>query len=351
MHMNLPLHFYTLTNASGASVTFCDLGAAITSISVPDRDGNLANVALGYEDPNDYFTDSPCFGKTIGRYANRIAKGKFTLNGKEYSLAINNGPNHLHGGPGGYAFKFWNLMEQTAHSLVFTLMSRDGDEGYPGDLQLTLTYTWTEDNALIIRYRAVCNQDTLVNLTNHSYFNLSGAGSGSVLDHHMKIYAQQYLPIDETSIPYGAPKDVEGSPFDFRQCKPIGQDIEADCEQLRHGTGYDHCWVLDKTADDRFPGCHLAGRLCDHKSGRKLTVYTTQPGLQVYTGNWLEGNGKSPNGEPHHNRWGVALECQNFPNSPNEPSYPSPVLKAEEPYDQTIVFAFSVKQGHSCEHK
>ena len=330
---------YTLTNSKGAYVKLSNLGANITGLGVPDRNGAIKDVVPGYADIRQYFQDPPYFGKSVGRFANRIAKGRFTLEGKEYRLAVNNGENHLHGGPQSMCVQLWvSRVEEGGEAVSFAYLSPDGEENYPGNVQVTVTYRWSEENRLYVDLKAVTDKTTIVNLTNHTYFNLAGEGSGSILDHILQLNAQKYLPVDPTCIPLGDPAPVEGTPFDFRTPKPIGQDITMDNEQLSIGHGYDHCWCLPSTDGKLQP----AATLSDPVSGRCLTLETTQPGIQIYTGNWLDGNGKDKNGNPHKNRYAVALECQNYPDSPNHASYPECILKPGSLYYQKIIYSFGV---------
>ena len=268
---------YTMTNNSGASVVLSSLGAGIVGVTVPDRDGNLADVVLGYADPADYFGDGPCAGKTPGRYANRIAKGKFKIGNKEYQLAINNGPNALHGGPEGFMNRIWESESKGSH-VKFTYHSADGEEGYPGAVDVTVVYSWNDDNELMMEYSAETDKKTVINLTNHAYFNLDGEGSGTVLDHNLQLFASHWLPTDDTQIPLGEIAEVKGTPMDFTAGKRIGEEIEADFEALKIGKGYDHCWVLDNWHKH---SVIKAARLVSEKSGRVLDVLTTQPGAQV----------------------------------------------------------------------
>ena len=330
---------YKLANKNGAYVQFCNIGAAVTGIGIPDRKGIVKDVVPGYENIMDYFQDGPYLGKTVGRYANRITGGLFTLNGTKHQLAINNGPNHLHGGPQSMCRQVWvSRIEEGDDAVSFTYASPHGEENYPGNVQVTVTFRWTENNVLTMELRAITDLPTIINLTGHTYFNLAGEGSGPVDDHVMQINASTYLPVDKTSIPLGAPAPVEGTPFDFRDPKPIGRDIAADNEQLRIGNGYDHCWCLPLSDGSM----QKAAFLQDPASGRTLTIRTTQPGIQVYTGNWLAGNGNGKNGIPHKNRHAVALECQNYPDSPNHPEYPNCVLKPGELYLQIIEYDFGI---------
>lgn len=328
---------YTLTNASGASVTLSTLGAGIVGIVVPDKDGKLADVALGYADAADYIADGPCAGKTPGRYANRIAKGKFAIGGKEYQLAINNGPNALHGGPEGFMNQIWNGEAKGSH-VKFTYTSKDGEEGYPGTLKATVVYSWNDDNELTIELKAECDQKTVVNLTNHAYFNLDGENAGSVLDHELQLMASRYLPTDDTQIPTGEMAPVKDTPMDFMELKAIGKDINADFEALKIGKGYDHCWVLDNWHKHTLIP---AAKLVSNKSGRVLEVFTTQPGAQVYTGNWLAGSPKNKSGRSYNDYDGVAIECQGMPDAPNHKNFPCQLLGPGEEYDQMIVYRFS----------
>lgn len=330
---------YTLTNGNGASVTLSSLGAGIVSVIVPDKDGKMADVALGYENAADYIADGPCMGKTPGRYANRIAKGHFKIGNKEYTLATNNGPNALHGGPTGFMNRIWESEANGSH-VKFTYRSADGEEGYPGNLEATVVYSWNDRNELTIEYSAECDAKTVVNLTNHAYFNLDGEGSGNILGHELKLFASKYLPTDDTQIPTGELADVAGTPMDFLAGKAIGQDIEADFEPLKIGKGYDHCWVID---DWHKHALNRAAELSSPTSGRVLEVLTTQPGAQVYTGNWLTGCPAGKSGHEYKDYDGVAIECQGFPDAPNHKNFPCQLLGPGEKYEQTIVFRFKTK--------
>lgn len=339
---NTKVELYTLSNESGAKVSITNYGGTVTSIVVPDKEGKMDDVVLGFDTVDEYVEKSPYFGCITGRYANRIAKGKFSLDGKEYTLATNNDPNHLHGGLKGFDKKVWkanlgNDGDNPTLTLVYT--SPDGEEGYPGTLVTSVTYTWTQDNALRIDYKATTDQTTIINLTNHSYFNLAGAGSESVLDHSLQINAKHYTPIDPGSIPTGiAP--VSGTPFDFSKSTRIGERIEQDNEQLKNGIGYDHNFVLKKEDDGELI---TAAFLTEPTSGRFLTVSTTEPGIQFYSGNFLDGlKGKGGKNYPH--RSAMCLEAQTFPDSPNQKEFPSPVLKPGETYSQTTIYQFGVAQ-------
>ncbi len=329
---------YTLTNASGAEVTLSSLGAGIVSIKVPDSEGHLANVVLGYKDPASYIADGPCAGKIPGRFANRIARGHFSLDNKEYTLAINNGPNALHGGPEGFQNQVWESKCDGNGTVTFTYHAKDGEEGYPGNMDVKAIYTWDDENRLTLNLQAVSDAHTVVNLTNHVYFNLDGENSGSVLEHLLQLNAACYLPTDETQIPTGEVTPVAGTPMDFTSPKAIGNDIKADFTPLKIGKGYDHCWVVDNYVKGELRPVAV---LTAPKSGRTLEVSTTQPGMQVYTGNWLAGCPESISGGQYADYDGVAIECQGFPDAPNKPSFPSSELKPEETYNETIIFKFN----------
>ena len=327
-----------VTNKSGASVTLSTLGAGIVTVKVPDRDGKIENVALSYENPADYIADGPCMGKVPGRYANRIADGRLVVDGHLFRLPINNGPNHLHGGPEGFQNQNWQY-ELLPNGVRFSLQSPDGDEGYPGNLTATAEYRWSDDNVLSLSLQAVCDAGSVVNLTNHAYWNLDGADSGSALDHQLCLKASRWLPIDETLIPLGTLADVEETPMDFRAPKALGEDIQADFPALNYGKGYDNCFCLDGW----FPGAMIeaAATLRSLKSGRVLTVDTDQPGLQVYTGNWLSGSPLNHAGRSYADYDGVALEAQGWPDAPNRPDFPSQAITPETPYRREIRFRFS----------
>lgn len=338
-HAQGEIALFRLANAAGAYVDLCTVGAGIAAVVVPDREGRMADVALGYRDYADYIGDGACMGKTPGRFANRIAGGRFTLDGTSYRLAVNNGPNHLHGGPTGFANRLWHG-ETAGDSVVFTRVSPDGEEGYPGTLTARVVYMWDDDCRLSIALDAACDAPTIVNLTNHSYWNLAGENAGSVLDHELRLCASRWLPTDQTLIPTGELADVAGTPMDFRAPKPLGRDIGADFPALRYGKGYDNCWV----ADDWQAGTEaLVAELYDPHSGRRLSVRSSQPGMQVYTGNWLAGSPCSKSGRSYEDYDGVAIECQGFPDAPNHPGFPSAVLRPDEPYRHTIRFCFDVR--------
>lgn len=325
-----------LVNKQGARVRLSSLGAGIVSIEVPDRDGKLRNVTLSYEDfANAYYNDGPCMGKTPGRYANRIANGRFTLDGVEYQLAVNNGPNHLHGGPTGFQNQIWNTEVLPDGRVRFTLTSPAGHEAYPGTLEVACTYTFTDDNELAINYEATTDAATPINLTNHTYFNLHGVENGNGLVHNLKLAASKWLPTDSSLAPTGEIATVKDTPMDFTEMKEVGRDIKADFEALHFGKGYDNCWLLDNPGTDT-----VAATLESPISGITLEVLTDQPAVQVYTGNWLDGCPKGLEGETFKDYDGVAIECQGCPDAPNHPNFPPQILRPGEVYSRNIVFRF-----------
>lgn len=328
--------WYTFTNSGGASVTLSTLGAGIVAVNVPDKNGRIDNVCLGYADGADYIADGPCLGKCPGRYANRIANGHLVVGDKEYSLAINNGPNALHGGPEGFQNQNWKA-ELKDNGVIFTYHSKDGEEHYPGNLDVVAEYNWNDKNELSLEFRAKSDADTVVNLTNHAYWNLKGADAGCILDHEMRIDAEGWLPTDRTQIPNGEIAPVAGTPMDFRKLKKIGADINADFEALKTGKGYDHCWAVSGWE----PGVmHDVVTLKEDESGRELLVSSDQPGVQIYTGNWLSGSPRNCSGRSYNDYEGVAIEMQGFPDAPNKPQFPSQFLKAGEEYRRNIRFTF-----------
>jgi len=334
-----PVFEYTLTNAKNMSVGVINYGGIITSIKVPDRDGKLDNVVLGFRNIDDYVNKNPYFGVIAGRYANRIANAKFTLDGEEYKLAANNGPNSLHGGVKGFDKHIWQVKElqgSDSVGLELAYLSPDGDEGYPGNLDVKVTYTLNDKNEFRIDYAATTDKATVVNLTSHSYFNLAGNGSGTVLDHKLTINADRYTPVDATSIPTGI-ASVEGTPFDFRQPTRIGDRIRDGDQQLVYGRGYDHNWVLSRPNDGSLA---LAARLEDAKTGRIMEIETTEPGIQFYTGNFLDGTLVGSAGKMYRQGDGLCLETQHFPDSPNHPDFPSTVLKPGAVYKTSTVHRF-----------
>ena len=332
---------YTLSNNKGAEVGICNYGGLVIFLKVPDRHGRLGDVVLGYDALVDYLKDSPYFGALIGRYGNRIAKGKFTLDGKEYTLAVNNGPNALHGGRKGFDKVVWEprlLASLEGPSLELRYVSKDGEEGYPGNLSVMTVYTLTEDNALRIEYTATTDKPTVVNLTHHSYFNL--AGGGDILSHQVMLPADKFTPVDNTLIPTGELRPVDGTPFDFRKATTIGARIGQDDEQLKFGNGYDHNWVINKPMGQ----LGLMARVSEPSSGRVMEVWSTEPGLQFYSGNFLDGTLKGKGGWVYHFRNGFCMEPQHYPDSPNRPDFPSVVLKPGQVYKNTIIYKFSVQK-------
>jgi aldose 1-epimerase len=337
------IQLFTLTNSKGMEVKVTNFGAIITSIKVPDRDGKMADITLGYDDAADYINavDKPYFGAVVGRYGNRIAKGKFSIDGTEYSLPINNDPNSLHGGFIGFDKVVWDAEVVGNNGVRLTYLAKDGEQGYPGNLKNTVTYTLTDDNEIVVDYKATTDKATPVNLTQHAYFNLKGEGEGTILDHELTINADKYTPVDATLIPTGELAPVEGTPFDFRQAKAIGRDIEQTDEQLKFGGGYDHNWVLNRTKGDG--ELELAATLYEPTTGRVLEITTTEPGVQFYCGNFLTGVLKGKSGKPYVHRGGLCLETQHYPDSPNQPEFPNTILKPGETYTSKTVFKFSTK--------
>ena len=332
---------YTLTNASGMEVCITNFGGRIVSVCVPGKDGNLRDVVLGFEKVSDYFPENNAtdFGASIGRYANRINQGWICLEGQEYQLPQNNFGHCLHGGPTGWQYQVYETVEADAKHVKLKRVSPDGDNNFPGTVTAFTTYTLTDDNKIDIRYEATTDKTTVINMTNHSYFNLGGDPSKPVTDDILCINAYAYTPVDATYMTTGEIAPVEGTPFDFRQPKPIGQDICADHEQIRFGNGFDHNWVLATDGDDTVP----AVELWSPASGIDLKVYTDEPGIQVYTGNFLDGSVTGKKGIVYQQRTGICLETQKYPDTPNKPEWPSAVLRPGETYTSHCVFAFSVK--------
>lgn len=336
---NIGLYF--LKNKNGYEVAATNYGGALVAIMVPDRDGNLANVVQGHDNIDDVINSpEPFLSTLIGRYGNRICKGKFTLDGKEYSLAINNGPNALHGGPTGYHARVWDAEQVDGQTLKLHYLSADMEEGFPGNLDIEVVYTFTDDNELVIDYRATTDKKTIVNLTHHAFFSLAGIANPTptIDDLLCEINADHYIPIDETSIPLGTIESVKGTPFDFTTPKPVGRDIDADDIQTKNGAGYDHCFVLNKKEDGE---CAFAARITDPNSGRTMEVYTTEPGVQVYTDNWATGY-PGQNGSTFPRRSAICFEAQHFPDSPNRAYFPTVVLSPGETYTQKTVYKFGV---------
>jgi aldose 1-epimerase len=340
-----PVDEYTLTNSRGMEVKIITFGGIITSIKVPDRKGKLANVALGFDNLQDYETKSPYFGCITGRYANRIAGGKFTLDGTEYQLDINNGPNHLHGGIKGFDKQVWEvtkeIYEPKAVGIELHYLSPDGDQEYPGALDTYVTYRLTDKNAIQMDYLATTSAPTIVNLTNHTYWNLKGEGEGDVMDHNLMINADRYTPVDVNLIPTGELAPVKGTPFDFSWPKQISNGIRSDDQQVVFGRGWDHNWVLKRPSFDD-TSLILAASLYELKSGRVLEVWTTEPGIQFYAGNFLDGTIYGTSHRAYRQGDGLALETQHFPDSPNHDNFPSTVLREDETYQTTTIFKFKV---------
>jgi aldose 1-epimerase len=344
MFQGKPIEMVTLKNANGMEVQAISYGAIITSIKAPDRAGKVADVVLGFDQSNQYFAEPtpPYFGAVVGRYGNRIANGAFALDFKKYVLAKNNGPNHLHGGNKGFDKVLWSVATKNAAegaSAIFTRTSPDGEEGYPGNLDVRVTYTLTDKNALIVDFHATTDKPTVVNLTQHTYFNLAGEGSGDILGHQLTLNADRYTPVGDTLIPTGQLAPVAGTPFDFRKATVIGARIEQDNVQLKNGKGYDHNWVLNRKGT----GVEPAAVLTDPKSGRTLEIATTEPGIQFYSGNFLDGTIKGKGGHVYGLRSGLCLETQHFPDSPNHKNFPSTELRPGKAYDSRTVFTFSAK--------
>ena len=340
---NKKVDLYSFKTENGMQVDIINYGGIITSLKVPDKNGETEDIVLGYNKLEDYINENPYFGSIIGRYGNRIAKGKFNLNGNQYTLATNNDENHLHGGNIGFDKVIWEAetkINSNSSSLILKYLSRDMEEGYPGNLYTTVTYKITNDNSVEIKYEAQTDKTTVINLTQHSYFNLSGDFNQSILNHKVKINADQFLPVNKSLIPTGNKLNVSMTPFDFRNYKEIKKDINADDLQLNYGNGYDHCWVLN----DYKNGYRLIASAFHEESGRLMEVYSDQPGLQFYTGNFLDGS-LPQKGEGSYNfRSGFCMETQHFPNSPNQPDFPSVTLNPNEKYNSKTTYKFKIKE-------
>ncbi len=339
-----PVDLFVLTNKNGAEASITNYGGAVVSIKVPDRNGRLADVVLGYDTVDGYVNDKSYFGALVGRYGNRIAHAQFVLDGKTYTLAKNNGDNSLHGGIKGFNKAVWTAKTfsgKDGQSLELSFLSKDGEEGFPGNLKVTVTYTWTDANALMIEYAATTDKKTVVNLTNHSYFNLAGQGNGDILGHLLTIEADRFTPVDSGLIPAGELREVAGTPFDFRKATAIGARIDQDDEQLKLGGGYDHNFVLRRPAGS---GESLGARVVEPASGRVLEVWTIEPGVQFYTGNFLDGKSPGKGGATYPKRSAFCLETQHFPDSPNQPKFPPVVLNPEERYHTITTYKFSAQK-------
>lgn len=332
---------YTLTNKKGIEMKVTNYGCIVTSLKVPDKSGKINDIVLGFNELQSYLKKNPYFGAIIGRYGNRIANSKFSLNGKEYNLAKNDGPNNLHGGIKGFDKVIWDageIKDNKSIGIEFKYLSKDGEEGFPGNLSVTVTYTINDNNEFKIGYKAETDSITICNLTHHTYFNFSGEGSGSILDHQVLIKSRRFTPIDSTLIPTGELADVTGTPFDFRSPAAIGKRINEDNLQLRYGGGYDHNWVLDRT--DNSKELILAASVYDPKSERKMDVLTTEPGIQMYSGNFLDGTLIGKSGKKYEKRSGFCLETQHYPDSPNKPDFPTTTLEPGKIYSTSTVYKF-----------
>lgn len=335
------VHIYTLTNRHSLEAKIMNYGGIVVSLKTPDRNGALSDIVLGFDSLAGYLSSpSPYFGALIGRYGNRIGHARFTLDGVEYKLAANNGENSLHGGTRGFNKAVWTPRELRDGGLELTYLSKDGEEGYPGNLKVTVTYHLTDADELKIDYAATTDKDTVLNLTNHSYFNLKGAGQGDILGHMVTLNAERFTPVDAGLIPTGELRPVNGTPFDFRKPTAIGARIEQNDEQLKLGHGYDHNWVLNRHGTK----LSLAARVEEPSSGRVLEVFTTEPGVQFYTGNFLDGTIRGKGGKVYGHRAGLCLETQHFPDSPHQPKFPSTVLKPGQQFRSATVYRFSVKK-------
>ena len=337
-----PTALYALTNENGMEVCITNFGGRIVSILVPDKEGKMQDVVLGFDKVEDYFPENNAtdFGAAIGRYANRIRQGRFTLNGVEYQLPQNNFGHCLHGGPDGWQYRVYNVVEADSKHLKLSLVSPDGDSGFPGEVKAVVTYTLTEDNALDIAYEATTDKPTVINMTNHAYFNLSGDPAGhSIVDDVLYLHAGHFTPVDDSFMTSGEIRPVAGTPFDFTTPHPVGDGIEADCDQIRNGRGYDHNWCLDTGGDLT----QVAAELYCPASGIDLKVYTDEPGIQVYAGNFLDGTVTGKKGIAYPLRSAICLETQHYPDTPNKPQWPSAVLRPGETYTSHCIFAFGIK--------
>ena len=337
---------YTLSNTNGMKMEVISYGGIVTKLYTPDRDGKMDDIVLGYDNVDSYVEATPYFGAIIGRVGNRIAHGKFVVDGETYSLATNDKPGgipcNLHGGVKGFDKVVWNVnprLKNGEASLVLTYTSIDGEEGFPGNLDVEVVYTLTNDNEFVCEYKATTDKTTPVNLTNHSYFNLGGAGKGDILSHKLMLNADRYTPVNAGLIPTGELASVEGTPFDFRQKTDIGANVDADNQQIKYGPGYDHNWVLNKENE----GMTLAAKVYEPMTGRVMKIFTEEPGIQFYSGNFLDGSNIGKGGIPYEFRTGFCLETQHFPDSPNQPKFASILLKPGEVYHTKTIHKFSAK--------
>jgi aldose 1-epimerase len=334
---------FTLTNRNGMEAKITNYGGIVTTLTAPDRSNKYADVVLGFNDLDSYLKGHPYFGALIGRYGNRIAKGRFKLNGAEYKLAVNNGENHLHGGIKGFDKVVWtarSMRTKLGPALSLTYVSKDMEEGYPGNLTVKVVYTLTNNNELRIDYTASTDKDTVTNLTHHSYFNLAGEGNGDILNHLLLLKASRFTPTDAGSIPTGELRNVQGTPFSFLKSTAIGERINQDEEQLKFGQGYDHNWVVNGRAG----ALRQAASVYESTSGRVMDVWTTEPGIQFYTGNFLDGTLTGKSGKPYARRTGFCLETQHYPDSPNEPKFPTTTLRKGATYRSTTIYRFSARK-------
>jgi aldose 1-epimerase len=334
---------YTLTNRNGMEARITNYGGILTSLTAPDRNNKFADVVLGFNDLDSYLKGHPYFGALIGRYGNRIAKGRFTLNGVEYKLAVNNGENHLHGGIKGFDKVVWTAtpsQTKLGAELTLTYLSKDGEEGYPGNLSVKVVYTLTNNNELRIDYTASTDKDTVTNLTHHSYFNLAGEGNGDILNHLITLNANRFIPTDAGSIPTGELRNVQGTPFSFLKPTAIGARINGNDQQLQYGSGYDHTWVIN----GRMGVLRQAASVYEPTTGRVMQVWTTEPGVQFYTGNFLDGTLTGKSGKVYQRRYGLCLETQHYPDSPNQPTFPTTTLRKGAMYKSTTIYRFSARK-------
>ncbi len=334
-------NLYTLENNNGIKAFFTNYGGRLVSLLVPDKEGELTDVVIGFDTAKGFKNSTEAyFGATIGRYGNRIAKGKFSLNGEEFNIPINNGEHSLHGGKKGFQDVMWDAEQPNERTVIFTYLSEDMEEGFPGNLEVQVTYSLNDNNELEMEYEAETDKTTVVNLTNHAFFNLNGEGSGDVLNHSLQIYADRFTPVDEGLIPTGELQEVEGTPFDFREAKTIGRDIETEYDQLKYGKGYDHNYFLSEKKDK---GMNHAATVKGDQSGIVMEVYTEEPGMQFYSGNFMESKNTLKSGAKDDFRTAFALENQHFPDSPNQPNFPSTVLEPGETYKTKSIYSFNVE--------